>query len=82
MQQRLMLRRRSPGRRDRRHRLYALALARHHQPRTIIAQRTRSIRVPDNANKPLDIARKPQFNVFRAVETHPNPPMLQWDSPP
>jgi hypothetical protein len=38
--------------------------------------------VPDHANKPLDIARKPQFNVFRAVETHPNPPMLQWDSPP
>src|ERR1700726_2538497 len=82
MQQRLMLRRRSLGRRDRRHRLYALALARHDQPRAIIAQRTCSIRVPDHAHKPLDIAREPKFNVLRSVETHPKPPMLQWDSPP
>src|SRR3984957_17721370 len=75
MQQRLMLRRRSPGRRDRRHRLYALALARHDQSRAIIAQWTRTIRVPDHTHKPIDIAAKPQFNVFRSVETHPKPPL-------
>jgi hypothetical protein len=82
MQQRLMLRRRSLGRRDRSHRLYALALAWHDQPRALIAQWTRPIGVSDHAHKPLDIAREPQFNVFRSVETHPKPPMLQWDSPP
>jgi hypothetical protein len=46
MQQRLMLRRRSPRCRDRRHRPYTLALTRHHQPQAIVVQRTNAIRVP------------------------------------
>jgi len=58
MQQRLMLCRGSPGRRDRRHRLHALALARHHQARAIVAKWTRPIRVADHAHKLIDIAVK------------------------
>src|SRR5260221_3775583 len=73
MQQRLMLRRCPPRRRDRRHRLYALALTRHHQSQAVVMQRNRAIRVPDHADKPLDIAREPRFNVLRFVETHPKP---------
>ncbi len=73
MQQRLMLRGRAPRRRDRRHRLYTLALTRHHQSQAIVVQRTRPIRVSDHTHKPLDIARKPRFNVLRFVETHLKP---------
>src|SRR5258708_5194267 len=73
MQQRLMLRGRAPRRRDRRHRLYALALTWHHQSQAIVVQRTRAIRVPDHPHKPLDIARKPRFNILPFVETHPKP---------
>ncbi len=73
MQQRLMLRGRAPRRRDRRHRLYALALTRHHQSQAIVLQRTRTIRVPDHAHKPLDIAREPRFNILRFLQTHPKP---------
>ena len=70
MQQRLMLRRRSPRRRDRRHRLYALALTRHHQSHAIVAQRTRSIRVADHSHKPTDIRRKPYFSPLFALPIH------------
>jgi hypothetical protein len=68
-----MLRRRPLGRRDRRHRLYALTLTRHHQARAIIAQWTRAMRVPDHAPRSLDIAREPQFNVFRFGDPYPTP---------
>jgi DNA topoisomerase III len=46
-------------RRNRRHRLDALALARHHQPHAIIAKRFNPIRVPDYARQTLDVRRKP-----------------------
>ena len=58
-----MLRRRAMRRRDRRHRLHALALARHHQAGAIIPQRPLAILVANHARKPLDIRRKPQFTV-------------------
>src|SRR6266540_6505898 len=73
MQQRLMLCRGPTGSRDRRHRLHALALSRHHQASAIVVKRTRPIRVTDYAHKLLNIAGKTQFNVFRSVETHPSP---------
>src|ERR1700720_3006144 len=46
MQQRLMLRRRAMRRRDRRHRLHALALARHQQTGTIVPQRALAVLWP------------------------------------
>jgi len=73
MQQRLMLRRRSPRSRDRRHRLYALALTRHHQPHAVVAQWTSSIRVADHAHKLIDVEIEPPFNILRPVETHSRP---------
>jgi hypothetical protein len=39
----------------------------------IVAKWARPIRVPDHAHKLLDIAGKTRFNVFRSVQTHPNP---------
>ena len=68
-----MLRRRAFGRRDRRHRLDALALTWQHQPQEIVLQWARAIGVTDHANKPLDITREPRFNVLRFGEPHPTP---------
>ncbi len=59
MQQRLVLRRGALGRRERRHRLHALALAGKDQPQDIVVQRTHAIRVPDHAHETLDIAIEP-----------------------
>src|SRR5215211_8500483 len=67
-----MLSRSSSRRRDRRHRLDALALHRHHQPGAIVTQWPSPIRVPNHADKTLDIPRKLRFNPLRATETHPN----------
>jgi hypothetical protein len=39
----------------------------------IVVHRNGSIRVPNHAHKPLHIAPKPCFNVFRTVKTHPTP---------
>ena len=61
MQKRLMLRRRPLGRRDRRHRLHTLALARHHQPDAIVPQRTRPISVTDHARKRRHVPCKPRL---------------------
>src|SRR5260370_12453884 len=63
MQQRLMLGRRSPRRRDRRHRLYALALTRHHQSQAGAVQRTSATPPPAHAHNPLPTARTPRFNL-------------------
>src|SRR5262249_14670251 len=82
MQQRLMLRRRSLRCRDCRHRLYALALTRHHQSYAVVVQWRCPIRMPDHAHKPLDIAHEPRFNVLRFVETHPKPLTFQPESSP
>src|SRR5215211_3998951 len=77
-----MLSRSSSRRRDRRHRLDALALHRHHQPGAIVTQWPSPIRVPNHADKTLDIPRKPRFNPLRATETHPNLLCSNWESPP
>src|SRR4029453_6379302 len=61
VQQRLMLRRRPLRRSDRRHRFHALALAGQHQAQAVIPQRLGPVRMADNAHKPFDISRKPQF---------------------
>jgi hypothetical protein len=73
MQQRLMLRRCSPGRRDRRHRFNALASHRHHQARAIVTQWVGTIRVPDHAHKTIDVVPKPPINALRFPENHLNP---------
>src|SRR6266852_5950718 len=70
VQQRLMLGRRPRWRRPRRHRLDALAFARQHQSGAIIAQRTRPVRMTNNARKPLNIRRKPCFAVVAVLEIH------------
>jgi hypothetical protein len=70
MQQRLMLRRRAMRRRDRRHRLHTLALARHQQPGTIIPQRSLAVLVADHTRKPIDIRRKPRFTVVNPSVIH------------
>src|SRR5215203_6276708 len=67
-----MLSRSSSRRRDRRHRLDALALHRHHQPGARVTQWPSPIRVPNHADKTIDIPRKSRFNPLRATETHPN----------
>src|ERR1700716_21770 len=77
MQQLLMLHRSSGRRRDRGHRLYALAALRRQKPRAIISQRRRSIRVPDYPRQPLDIHRKPRFTVFQDLATHISPPTAE-----
>jgi hypothetical protein len=56
-----MLRRRAMRRRDRRHRLHTLALARHQQPGTIIPQRSLAVLVADHTRKKelqIDMARR------------------------
>src|ERR1700688_4619348 len=58
MQQRLMLGRRAMRRRDRRHLLNALALARHQQAGAIMPQRFLAVLVANHARKALDIPRK------------------------
>jgi hypothetical protein len=70
MQQRLMLRCRPPRRGNRRHRLNALALARHDQAEAIISQRAGTVCVTNHAHKPLDITRKPRFTVANCWEIH------------
>ena len=79
MQQRLMLCRRPRRRRHRRHRLHALAFARQHQPRAIVAQRTDPILVADHGRKTFDIGRKPRFTPNGADENHLSPLMLISD---
>jgi hypothetical protein len=74
MQQRLVLRRRPGRRRHRRHRLNALARARHHQAGAVIAQRIDPIGVADHARQALDIAQKTPVAAVRTVETHPGSP--------
>src|SRR6185503_6070082 len=56
--------------RHRRHRLHALALARQHEPRAIVAQRTDPILVADHARKPLDIGRKPHLTGIAVAKIH------------
>ena len=73
MQQRLMLRRRPLRCRHRRHRLYALALARHHQANAVIPQRPGPVRMADHAHKSLDIRRKSRFTVIRYWVIHLSP---------
>jgi hypothetical protein len=73
MQQRLMLRRCSPRRRDRRHRFNALASDRHHQACAIVTQWAGTIRVPDHAHKSIDVVPKPPINALRFPENHLNP---------
>src|ERR1017187_923135 len=70
MQERLVLRRRPLGRRHRRHRLDALALARQHQANAIISKWPCSVSMTNYAHHPLDIPRKPRFTVVRCSETH------------
>jgi hypothetical protein len=53
-----MLGARSIRRRDCRHRLNALAGFRNNEPRAIVTQRARPIRVPDHADKTFDVLRK------------------------
>jgi len=73
MQQRLVLRRHPGGRRQRRHRLDALALSRHQQPEAVIVQRRRPVSMADHLNKPLDIDRKARFTPITSQVVHHNP---------
>ena len=73
MQQRLVLRRHPGGRRQRRHRLDALALSRHQQPEAVIPQRRRPVSMADHLNKPLDINRKARFTPISSQVVHHNP---------
>jgi hypothetical protein len=82
MKQRLMLRRGSTRRRNRRHRFNALTGDRHHQAGAIVTQRPSPIRVPYYAHKTLDIARKPRFDALRSTEIHPDLLYLKWESSP
>src|SRR4051794_23076510 len=73
MQQRLMLGRRAMRRRDRRHRLNALALARHQQAGAIMPQRFLTVLVPNHTRKPLDISHKSRFTVVSSSVIHLSP---------
>ena len=73
MQQRLMLGRRAIRRRDRRHRLHALALAWHQQAGAIMPQRLLAVLVTNHARKPLDIPRKSRFTVVSSSMIHLSP---------
>ena len=68
MQQRLMLRRHPRRCRHRRHRLDALALARHQQPEAVIPQRRRPVSVAE----PLDIGEKARFTPITRPAVHHN----------
>ncbi len=79
MEQRLMFRRDTSGRHNRRHRLDALALARHQQPRAIILERSRPIFAAQNRRQgnstysvkraSLDCASCP---IFAPLDIQPN----------
>ena len=58
MQQRLVLRADPRRRRRRCDRLHALPIARQKQPRAIVAHRPHTCRMPDHANKPIEIRRE------------------------
>ena len=73
MQQRLMLGGRAIRRRDRRHRLNALALARHQQAGAIMQQRFLAVFVANHARKPLDIPRKSRFTGVSSSMIHLSP---------
>jgi hypothetical protein len=70
MQQRLMLCRGSFWRRNRRHRLDALAFARHHQTGAIILKRLGPVRMANHARQPFDIRHKPRFTFLRKSAIH------------
>ncbi len=74
MQQRLMLGRRAMRRRDRRHRLNALTLARHQQAGAIMPQRFLTVLVPNHTRKPLDISHKSRFTLVSSSVIHLSPP--------
>src|SRR5260370_35602135 len=77
-----MLRRRPGRRRDRRHRLNTLALARHHQASAVVAQRGDPIGVADHARQALDITRKTPVAAIRTLKTHPGSPPKNQSSKP
>jgi hypothetical protein len=74
MQQRLMLRRRPLGSRDRRQRLDALALARHQQAHTIVPKRCRTIGMTDHARKLANVLRKPLLALVHSRKIHLSDP--------
>ena len=67
MEQRLMFRRNASRRHNRRHRLDALALARHQQPRTVILERPRPILPAQNRRQATHILRKARFTRLRLL---------------
>jgi len=73
MQQRLMLARNPLRRRDRRHRLDALALTREQQAYAIGLKRGHAIRVADNACQFLDEGREASFAPVCQSATHLSP---------
>src|ERR1700736_4399063 len=50
--------------------LFTLAFTRQHQTGAIIAQRPSSVRMTNNARKPLNIRRKSRFAVLAVLEIH------------
>ena len=72
MQQRLMLCRHPRRLCHSRQRLHALALARQHQAKAIVAQRTFTVLVPDHARKPIHIPLKPRSTVISKVHLSPH----------
>ena len=65
-----MLRCRPLRRGQRRHRLYALALAWHHQANAVIPQRPGTVCMADHAHKSLDICFKSRCTVSRYWVIH------------
>src|SRR4029077_21030071 len=82
MQQRLMLSRRSTRRRHRRHRLNALAFARHHQPAAVVPQQLDPVGVADHPGQSLDVARKTLVAAATILKTHPGSPAKIESSDP
>src|SRR6202007_1216545 len=60
-----------------RHRLNALAIARHHQTGAVIAKRFGSSRVPDHADQTINKSRKPQRHIPRFRQTHLSPSLAE-----
>jgi 2-polyprenyl-6-methoxyphenol hydroxylase-like FAD-dependent oxidoreductase len=54
-------------------RAQTLVLARYHQPRAVVPQRSCPVRMTDHARQLLHISRKPRFRIICRSQSHPSP---------
>ena len=76
MQHLLILHQDARRRCHRRHRVHALTALSCQQAETIMTQRTRPVRMPDDARQRFEVRREAIYSIRYCVETHTSPPLL------